>query len=259
MAAFGLQRITAETQVRQLEYYDDVDSTNDVALQLVAQQESCFPLLVLADRQHRGRGRGRNSWWAGPGALTFTIVWDGRASRLPTRTWPQISLSTALAVCDALRKILPDQEPRLKWPNDVYLQSRKVCGILVESSPLRPGLRLIGVGVNVNNSIRHSPPELQATATSLIDVAARSFDRTEVLVRILQAMASRLQQLEEESLQLPDRWRHLCMLHGRTLVLHTGTQQTVGVCQGIDDEGALLLQGDTGVQRFFSGVVARVL
>ena len=259
MTAFDLQRIAAETQVRQIEFYDEVGSTNDVAMQLIARQEPTFPLLVLAERQHRGRGRGKNSWWAGPGALTFTLVLDGRASKLPTRTWPQISLSTALAVCDGLKEVVPHQEARLKWPNDVYLQSRKVCGILVESSPMRSGLLIIGVGVNVNNSIWQSPVELQAIATSLIDVAGRSFDRTEVLVRILKPMAIRLRQLEDESLQLSDSWRHLCMLHGRTLVLNSGAQQTVGVCQGIDDEGALLLHGEAGVQRFFSGVVTKVL
>jgi BirA family biotin operon repressor/biotin-[acetyl-CoA-carboxylase] ligase len=256
MAAFDIEHIEAATFVKRVVYRHRLGSTNDLALQIVAAGEVEYPLLVLADQQVRGRGRGENQWWAGRGALTFTLLVDAAAR--PKRTWPQISLSTGIAVCSALLDLLPEFSVQLKWPNDVFLQSRKVCGVLVETSPAQPEALIIGIGVNVNNSLAEANEALQSTATSLADVARREWDRTEVLIKILQHLESGLRQLETDQLQLSESWRRLCMLQGRTLCVESGTQRWVGVCQGIDDQGALLLQTDSGVQRCFAGVVAKI-
>jgi BirA family biotin operon repressor/biotin-[acetyl-CoA-carboxylase] ligase len=259
ISPFPSRRVVATTFVRHVEYYDELGSTNDQALQLVAAGEAAYPLLLVADRQHSGRGRGQNRWWSAPGALTFSLAVDGNATNLPAWTWPRISLSSGLAVCEAVLELLPGYDVRLKWPNDVYLESRKVCGILVETSPARPGAVVIGVGVNVNNSLADAPEEVRATGTSLVDVAGRCFDRWPLLIRILQELAQHLDQLETGTLELSDCWRRLCMLHGRTLCVESGGRRLIGVCQGIDDAGALLLQTEGGLERCFAGVVARVL
>ena len=91
---FDLPRLLAETFVRRLEFHEELPSTNDLALRLAGDESSETPLLVLANRQTAGRGRGVNRWWSNDGALTFTLVGDFVDPQSPQR-WPQISLVTA--------------------------------------------------------------------------------------------------------------------------------------------------------------------
>jgi BirA family biotin operon repressor/biotin-[acetyl-CoA-carboxylase] ligase len=259
MASFNPARIIAETMVQHVAYHDVLDSTNDAALAELAGGEVTPPLLVLADQQRAGRGRGQNRWWSAPGSLTFSLVVDGSRWDLSARCWPRISLGTSLAVAEVLRSLVLGEDVQLKWPNDVYLRSKKVCGILVESSPRQPNLLVIGVGINVNNSFSKAPHDLRDKAISLVEVTGNSLDREEVLIHVLRQLSERLQQLGTRHWPLADRWAEHCMLQGRTVSVESGAQKYVGVCQGIDDEGALLLQSDAGLQKLFAGVVAKIL
>ena len=157
-----LDRIQDESPVRVVQYYRQLPSTSDRALQLARVDECETPLVVLAELQTAGRGRGSNRWWAGPGALTFSLVVDlenGQRAVGDTR----ISLATALAVRDALSTFDRTACFQLKWPNDIYLQSRKIAGILLERPALYLNRLVVGIGVNVNNSLQGAPAALQAT------------------------------------------------------------------------------------------------
>jgi BirA family biotin operon repressor/biotin-[acetyl-CoA-carboxylase] ligase len=256
---FDLDRIRREAPLAWLEYHDAIGSTNTRALELAAQGETRLPLLVLAGRQHAGRGRGSHRWWGGDGALTFSLLISGSAAEVPQKNWPLISLTTALAVSQVLEERLPAAIVRIKWPNDVYVNARKLSGILVETSANRPDALVVGVGINVNNSLDEAPPELRGTATSLVDLAQRTFDRTDLLVAVLRGLSGFLPQLSGECWQLADAWRQRCCLQGRTVQLDTGSRTVIGVCQGIDDQGALLLLAEGGVERCFGGVITKVL
>ena len=117
---------------------------------------------------------------------------------------------------------------------------------------------VIGVGVNVNNSLQAAPEEVRSQATSLVDAAGRQVDRTELLLQILQRLASILQQLSAPEFSLAEHWQPYCMLQGRELCLQGGGRRVVGVCLGIDREGALLLQTESGLESCFAGVVTRI-
>jgi len=259
MAAFDLERILAETMVRHVEYRSEAASTNDLAIELASSDASVFPSLAITQRQTGGRGRGANRWWASDGALTFSLTIDSKALRLEPRNWPKMSLTIGLSVCETLEQLVADRRVHLKWPNDVYLEGRKVCGVLVETIAQRPGLVVIGIGINVNNSFADAPIELRSTATSLIDVAARSFELTDVLVSQLQRIEYRIGTVIADSEGLAEAWRARCMLEGRTLSVELGPRRLTGVCQGIDDDGALILQTDGGIQRCFAGVISQIL
>src|SRR5438034_451345 len=103
-----------------------------------------------------GRGRGTNRWWSADGALTFSLVLEAPQERLPMSRWPQVALVAGVAVCEALERMAPRAEMRVKWPNDVYLAGRKICGILSESVPARRDRIVVGIGVNVNNRVQGS-------------------------------------------------------------------------------------------------------
>jgi BirA family biotin operon repressor/biotin-[acetyl-CoA-carboxylase] ligase len=252
-SCFNLAQIAAESGIAGLEFQPEVASTNNWALSLAGDDQRCWPLLVLTERQTGGRGRGANQWWSSDGALTFSLVVDAAASRLPSERWPQIALATGLAVCEALHELYPPGIFGLKWPNDVYLAGRKLCGILVEA-PAHRGRVVIGVGINVNNSIATAPAELQQTGTSLHDTAGAEFDLNEVLIAVLRQMLARLAGLASAWTLAAD-FSSYCLLTGRAVQIETGGQRGAGRCQGIDDEGRLLVHTSFGLQRIVSGTV----
>src|SRR5690606_23569450 len=135
-APFDLQRIRDETLVRTIDFHWELDSTNSQAIRMLEQSELPTPLLVLAETQTQGRGRGQNRWWSAPGALTCTLV--APLDKLPADRLPQVSLTTGLAVCQAVESLAPQADLGIKWPNDVYLDDRKLAGILIELPPSRP-------------------------------------------------------------------------------------------------------------------------
>lgn len=259
MAALDIDRILAETMVRHVAYRDETKSTNDLAIELAANGANDFPSLAITERQTSGRGRGANRWWASEGALTFSLTIDSKDLGLEPRDWPKLSLTVGLSVCEVLEQLVSDRRVQLKWPNDVFLEGRKVCGVLVETIAQRPRLIVIGIGINVNNSFADAPAELRSTATSLMDVTTKSFDLTDVLIRQLQQIAHRIGTVIAGSEYLAEAWRARCMLEGRTLSIDLGSRRLTGVCHGIDDEGALIIQTEGGVERCFAGVISQIL
>jgi len=251
-----LDRIVAETFVEHTDYHPKLESTNDRALQLAREDaELHAATLVLADRQTAGRGRGENRWWSSAGALTFSLLLPNESLSLPPADKPKTSLVAGLAVGDAIEQLVRGEKTQLKWPNDVYLRGRKVCGILVEAIDGSGGVLVIGIGVNVNNSLSHAPDDLRSTATALCDVTGRAVPRTDLLVAILQHLELQLKKLRSGDSQLQRRWQERCLLTGQTIHVDTPSRRLVGVCRGIDEHGALLLEIGTSVERCLTGVV----
>jgi BirA family biotin operon repressor/biotin-[acetyl-CoA-carboxylase] ligase len=252
-----LDRIQDESPVRVVEYYRQLSSTSDRALQLARVKECETPLVVLAELQTAGRGRGSNRWWAGPGALTFSLVIDlknGQRSVGDTR----VSLATALAVRDALSTFDSTARFQLKWPNDIFLQSRKIAGILLERPALHLNRLVVGIGVNVNNSLQGAPATLQETSNSFCDATGRHLSLPDLLITTLNSLVEQYAALAEGQLPLLDRWNAHCILRGQAVNVESGKRQMTGVCRGVDPEGALVVQTDAGLETFASGSVRKI-
>ena len=264
-AADGLDQIQAQTFIRRIEYHEQLGSTNDHALQMAGGSEDQFPLLVLAKSQTSGRGRGANTWWSKSGSLTFSVLVATEAADLPTQRWPQVSLTVGLAVCEALEEVLALGVPtaslhtlpavQLKWPNDVYVDGKKICGVLVEVPQHCSGKLLLGIGININNSLEDAPAPLQEIAISLCDLTGRRFSLVDVLIRVLQRLASRLEPTTFWDTEVIAGWRQRCFLTGKRIEIDNGTRQTAGSCRGIDDNGALLIETDQIMAPHLAGVV----
>lgn len=254
-----LERIRSKTFVERIEFRPTIASTNDLALELISQQDHDFetPTLVLTPQQTAGRGRGPNRWWSSPGGLTFSLILDRTASNLSVDRWQVVSLIASLAVCEVLEERLPTHKIGLKWPNDVYLQNRKVSGILLETVARQSGKLVVGIGINVNNSFADAPTELRDTATSLVDVTQKEHDLTEILITLLRSFENRLSLLSVDRLALPKLWNSRCLLRGHRVQVAAGRQQSTGLCRGIDDQGALLLETASGLKRCVSGTVTQ--
>ena len=252
-----LERIRRGSFVQTVDFHREIGSTNDRAAELADWPAERLPALVLAESQTAGRGRGANRWWASRGALTFTAVLDADAMQLPAVRWPQVALTAGLAVCEALEELLGDEKlvVGLKWPNDVYVEGRKICGVLVEGPSEMPGRLLLGIGINVNNSVAEAPKELEGKATAFCDLLGRRVALAEVLVLVLQKLGQHLAPSGFWSQPARDAWRQRCLLTGRTVQIDLPQRQISGVCLGIDDEGALQVDSEGKVERCFSGVV----
>lgn len=253
---FELDRLAATGFVRRLEFFPEIGSTSDRALELAQSDDLETPFLVLADRQTAGRGRGVNRWWAASGALTFTLVVDLPAD-VPPHARPRTSLHVALAVRSAIVPFIPRSTCHLKWPNDLFVDGRKACGILLESSASKPGRLAIGVGVNVNNSFADAPEPWSTTATALCDRREGRLSMTDVLLGILEELSTELPRVGLEAADLADRWRPNCLLTGRLVRIDMAGAVSAGVCRGVDDDGALLLDTDAGLRRFQSGTIVK--
>jgi len=253
-----VDRILSDTFVERVDYRTELASTNSRATELAAERpedRSC--VLVLTDNQTAGRGRGANRWWSTTGALTFSVLFRPDAFHLPASRWPWMSLTAGLAICEAIESFVAGATVGIKWPNDVYLQGRKVCGILVEAADGRSSSLVLGVGINVNNSLNDAPRDLRERVIALRDVAAGAIRRVDVLVAILQQLAMRLAWLSSGAEQLQETWCRRCLLTGRNVEIELPSRRLIGLCRGIDHDGALILETDAGIERCLSGVVTR--
>ena len=170
-------------------------------------------------------------------------------------------LAAAVAVCDVLGDLCPAETWQIKWPNDVVLNNRKICGILIEVPNVKPKRAVLGIGLNVNNSWQQAPAELRATGTTLCEVALSEFDLSDVLTRLLTALDRRLEQLGRARSELPISelsvaWQERCALRGRRVEVDTQQGRVHGTCRGIDEQGRLLVDTPEQLKRLSSGTVA---
>lgn len=262
------ERLVRESLVQRVDYHVELGSTNDRALELLAQNAVTGPTLVLAEHQRAGRGRGQNVWWSARGALTFTLIVQPHDFGLSTRDLPQMSLSTGLAICEAIGQHAPTMSLGLKWPNDVHCNGRKLAGVLVEIPPQPPQVAMpgeapnpwlvIGVGVNVGNTFRAAPDSLRSTATSLIDETGQDWELAPILLTTLQQLTDEFHALARASQDVLARWQERCVLQGHTISVTAAGQVVTGTCRGIDETGGLLIDTMAGTQHVIAGHAVRI-
>lgn len=254
-----LRRLERETFVRHAQWHAELDSTNRAAMSLAQNGLAELPALIGANRQTAGRGRGSNAWWSADGALTFSLLFNPLDRGLPLERWPQVALMTGLAVADTLENYLPPAGVQLKWPNDVYADGRKICGILTEVPPGCTDRLVVGIGLNVGNSLAEAPDDLRSSAVSLRDLLGGNHPPLEdVLMLLIRRWEAWLQRLSAGEIDFPAAWRSKCYLTGERISIVNGPESVVGICRGLDQDGALLLDTERGVQRIIAGTVRRL-
>lgn len=251
-----LDTLCEETCLRSIQWLPEAASTNTLALRQAAEVAAGqLPRLFWADRQTAGRGRGTNAWWASEGSLTFSVLLAPGDWGLPPALWPQISLATGIAVCEALDAEFPGLRVGVKWPNDVFCGGRKLGGILLEPSDRCPDRLVVGIGLNVNNSLGEAPEEIRRLATSLVDEVGKPTPRERVLARVLQRLEATCGRLAAGRVDWPGEWSRHCVLTGRRIKVTAGERIVEGICAGIDDSGALKVGTQGGMERCLGGTV----
>jgi BirA family biotin operon repressor/biotin-[acetyl-CoA-carboxylase] ligase len=229
------------------------DSTNS---ELLRRADAPSGSVIVADRQTAGRGRRGRSWLSTPeNSLTFSLLW--RFADSPARLGG-LSLAVGAALAQALEQ-LGGQGIGLKWPNDALLATAdgyaKLAGILVELASNRDSCQaVIGIGLNL------APPagELEQPAAGLDQAGLPGIDRHILLAAILRQLAVTLDRFAQSGFAaVRADWQRRHVWQNRPVqILDAGATPLTGLCLGVDDDGALLLETATGVQRIYSGDVS---
>jgi BirA family biotin operon repressor/biotin-[acetyl-CoA-carboxylase] ligase len=236
---------------------DALDACDSTSSELMRRADRGAPAgtVIVADRQSAGRGRRGRSWLSSPEAsLTFSLLWRFPGS---LASLSGLSLAIGVGLAKALER-LGATGVRLKWPNDVLLQSgndfAKLAGILIELASDRRGTQaIIGIGLNLDVPAE----ELPQPVAGLRQCGAQP-DRHEVLAAILVSLAGGLDVFAAEGfVGLRDEWQNYHAWQNQLVqVLGDGVEPLPGRCLGVDSDGSLLLETARGVEHIFSGDVS---
>jgi len=212
--------------------------------------------VVLADAQTAGRGRLGRSFFS-PEGVSFYGSIILRPQIPPVRA-PQITLVAGIAVAEAVEKHA-GARPGLKWPNDVRLGSMKIAGILteMESEADRVLYVVCGPGINLNVPSAAFPPELRAIATSILAATGRRVDRVAFAADLFGSFERSYDEFLSKGLvRLRERWDAYSVLNGQWVSVEGAGETLEGRVLGIDEEGALRLEGRQGrIARALAGDV----
>ncbi len=227
---------------RPLHFFDTIDSTNTSAARL-AREDAAEGTVVIADAQSGGKGRLGRSWVSPPGVnLYLSVILRPRKS---TSAAPQLSLLASVAVAEAIVQ-QTQLSPVIKWPNDVLVAGKKVCGILTEMQANGSHLRsvIVGIGVNINAPLAAFPEELQDKASSLLLMCGEPVDRAAFTVSLLTHLEKLyVLWLEKGFPVVGAAWEgYASELLGKSITVTAPEGIISGTVRGIDRDGALLVE-----------------
>lgn len=239
-------RLRTRTFGRTLHCYEETGSTQNIAHELV-KKGAPEGTLVVAERQTTGRGRLGRHWHSpkGKGIYMSLIL----KPAIPLQFTPQLTLVTAVALCRAIRKQVPNVDPGIKWPNDLLVDGKKISGILLESSAENESLQhvITGVGIGANLEEDDYPDELKGIATSLLLASGKPVDRTALVAEFL-AQLEELYGLYLQQGFAPIRllWEASSVSLGRNIRVQTPAGTVEGTAQCLDEWGGLVLALENG-------------
>jgi len=222
---------------QRIHYFPEIGSTMDAAREL-AKKGAGEGTIVIAEVQTRGRGRLSREWLSPKGGIYFTLLLRPRIS--PAYA-PRINLMASVAVAATIRKLF-GLKAELKWPNDVLIEGRKVCGILAEMDAEMDVVNFVnvGIGINANTSV----PQFAKTATSLKDVLGREISRKEFLSVLFREIEQQQALLMETD--LIKEWKELSGTLNKYVRILSPGEVIVGRAIDIDTTGALIIRKRNG-------------
>lgn len=229
--------------------FDSIDSTNTYA-KFLSQKKGPHGTLLIADEQTAGKGRLQRKWIAEKGKnLTFTLILYPEFSQ---KKFSTLSFAAALAVADSV-EIITKLYCEYKWPNDILINGKKICGMLLESVGRKIAL---GIGVNVNQE--EFPPDLLQKATSLKIELGRDVDCAILLKKILEELESRYEQLScFPSSTIIEEWKKKSLLFGKKITVLESEFSYTATAVDVANDGSLIIQTDDGMKkRIYAGDVS---
>ena len=243
-------RLNSHASVLILQLLEQTGSTNSDLMACIKQENR--PLFRLAIAQTAGRGRAGRTWHAHPGGmLCFSLAWQFHGGLSQLQGLP---LAVGVAIAECLTSL--DVPVQLKWPNDVLKQNKKIAGILLESTPALEGTwAIIGVGLNLI-----VPEELeQRIGQEVADSPwLAQMNPNHLIAHLLNHLCTVLNAFEQAGFaQFVDRWNQLHAFAGQTVQVMEQTNVLLkGLAVGVDEQGQLVVQTETGLQKVAAGDVS---
>ena len=241
-----LKEIRTKWAGKTVHFAKETDSTNEWAKRL-SQEGAPHGTLAVAEFQTAGRGRFTRAWEAEEGtSVMMTILL--RPSFAPEYA-PMLTLVMGLSVAQAVQKLGFSTE--IKWPNDVVLSKKKICGILTEMGLNGSKIRYVGIGTGINVNIPGFPRELSDKATSLFLESGKRTDRNQVIALVMEAFEKNYEIFDKthDLSLLKNEYEEILANYGQPVRILDKNNPYEGVCTGINNKGELLVRLSDGTEK----------
>ena len=232
---------------RTIHYFRQVASTNDIAKELAA-KGAREGTVIVTEAQTHGRGRLGREWTSPKGGIYLSIILRPKISPKDT---PKLTLTTSVSVARAINRLY-DLKAQIKWPNDIQIHGKKVCGILTEATTRgkNTDFVVIGIGVNANIDLTSLPKSLRGSTTSLKKELQRKIEREQFLSALLNELESYYNAFAQEKFDsILKEWRSLCSHLGSHVKITSFDETFEGLAVDVDENGALLVRLKDGTTR----------
>lgn len=222
---------------KNVHYFRSLESTNLFAKELIKKNAE-EGTIVVADIQTKGRGRKDRSWFSPEGGLWFSVI---LYPNIPTQYVMLITMATSISIVQAIKE-LTGLSAVIKWPNDLLLEGKKICGILTELDAEldRINYSVVGVGINVNNVLED---ELCNKANSIFNIYNSKISRVDLLRLIIKYLDVNYAKLISNDYNyIRELWFENTDIIGRNVRLKLEKYEIEGIVIDIDDTGALILE-----------------
>jgi len=239
---------------RKIHHFTEVTSTNDVAKRLAAEGAE-EGTIVISEKQTLGRGRLGRRWVSPEGGIWFSMI---LRPEVASKDASKLTFVVAVAVARVIRKMF-NLDAEIKWPNDVLIGGKKVCGILTEASTKGDVVDfvIVGIGINANVSLDAFPRSLRRSITSLRRELRREVEREKFLCALLQEMENYYTLFIREKFDsILEEWRKLAGILGHHVEVSSFNEKIRGLAVDVDQDGMLMIKlRDGTIRRVASGDV----
>lgn len=241
-----------------LQYFDTIDSTNNYAMHQVDDGLAQHGQVIWAAHQTHGKGQRGKKWENNPGSLLMSLIVKPNVA--PDKQF-MLSMQVAVTIAKYLKTLEPQWQVAIKWPNDIYLNDKKACGILIENvfRGMSWAYSVIGIGLNVN---QERFPEDLPTAISMAMVSGRQFNLLEILTDIRSGILNLIREIQ------PDQFASLLasyndFLFRRNKEVHfverASERHFDAYVQEVNEDGQLIVLSHKGIETFSFGTLDWIL
>jgi len=250
------EQLKTEFIGHEINYFAEVTSTNDVAKELAAKGAK-EGTVVLAETQTQGKGRLGRRWLSPKGGIWFSVI---LRPKITAKDSYQLTFMAAVVIAKTIRKMFK-VDAEIKWPNDVLVNERKVCGILTESRVRGDAMdfAVIGIGVNANVDLASFPKDLRSSVTSLEAEVKGEVGRERFLCALLKELENYYTMIQQKKFEFVlEEWKSLTTLFGAHVEVTSFEGKVRGLAVGVNRNGGLevLLKNGT-IRKVLSGDVVK--
>ncbi len=235
-----------------IHFYQEVTSTNDIAKKFV-DNDAPEGTVIIAEQQTAGRSRSKNDWASPEGGIWMTLILKPEVTLLEAS---KLTIVTGVAIAKTLHDKF-NLDAGIKWPNDIMIGNKKICGILTEAVTDYDDLKavLIGVGIDVNINQSDLPDNLQDIATTVSEESTEEIKRAEIMKVFFSIFEELYEEFKNGQFKhIIGEWRRLSSTTGNRVKVYKDGKAMLADAVGIDNQGALIVELDDGsLEKIISG------